>query len=140
MGAWDETVFGNDDAADFSGDISDLTSYEDVVGRLGFALDDVLGNDGYLDNYEASVGVAAAALIAAWDRPELLPKTPYEPETWPAFGQPLPAELRAKAAQVFERVLTPDPDTNEFYDLWDEANLWDAVVADIQRYRNALAM
>ena len=136
MGAWDETVFGNDDAADFSGDISDLTSFTDVVDRLGSALDDVLGNDGYLDNYEASVGVAAAALIGAWDQPDLLPSTPYVPDAWPPFRQPLPGELRQKAVLAIARVVQPDE--NELFDLWDEAGLWDAVVADIQRYRTAL--
>jgi hypothetical protein len=140
MGAWDETVFGNDDAADFSGDVRELTSYQDVVDRLGSALDDVLGIEGYLDNYEANRAIAAAALIAAWDNPELLPKTPFAPETWPPFDQRLPADLHTKAAQAIDRALTPDGETNEFYYLWDEAGLWDAVVADIQRYRNSLAM
>lgn len=138
MGAWDESVFGNDDAADFSGDIRELTSYQDVIDRLGSALDDVIGNEGYLDCPDASVGVAAAALVAAWDHPELLPKTPYEPERWPPFDQPLPADLRTRAAQAIDRALIPDGETNEFFDLWDEANLWDAVVADIQRYRCVL--
>jgi hypothetical protein len=138
MGAWDESVFGNDDAADFSGNVSELTTYREVVDRLNHALDVVVGNDGYLDCPDASIGVAAAALVAAWDRPELLPQTPYEPERWPLFDQSLPADLRTKAAQAIDRALTPDAEVNEFYDLWDEANLWDAVVADIQRYRSAL--
>jgi hypothetical protein len=136
MGAWGTAVFDNDDAADFSGEISDLTSLAEVAERLGSALDDVLGNEGYLDNYEANRGVAAAALTAAWNRPELLPRTPYEPDKWPAFDQPLPGALRTKAAQVIDRVLRPDE--NEFYDLWADAGSWDTVVADIHRYRSAL--
>ena len=138
MGAWDESVFGNDDAADFSGDVTELTIYREVVDRLNHALDVVVGAEGYLDCPDASIGVAAAALVAAWDRPELLPGTPYEPEHWPPFDLPLPADLRTKAAAAIDRALTPDAEFNEFYDLWAEANAWDAVVADIQRYRSAL--
>jgi hypothetical protein len=138
MGAWDVTVFGNDDAADFSGEVSELTTYAEVLDRLTSALDTVTGNAGYLDCPDASIGVAAAALVAAWDRPELLPGTPYEPEHWPPFDQPSPADLRTKASAAIDRALTPDAEFNEFYDLWVEANVWDAVVADIQRYRNTL--
>lgn len=138
MGAWDESVFGNDDAADLSDEVRELTTYGEVIGRLGAALETVISSEGYLDCPEVSVGVAAAALVTAWDRPELLPKTPYEPENWPPFNQALPGDLRMKAAQAIDRALTPDGEVNEFFYLWDEANLWDAVVADIQRYRSAL--
>ena len=138
MGAWGTAVFDNDEAADFSGEISDLTSFSEVTDHLNSALDALIGYEGYLDNHEANRAIAAAALIAAWDRPELLPKTPYETERWPPFGQPLPADMRTKAAQAIDRAMTPDGETNEFYYLWDEANLWDDVVADIQRYRATL--
>ena len=50
MGAWDETVFGNDDAADFAGEISDAKSFDDTVSRLDRALEDLLQGEGYLDN------------------------------------------------------------------------------------------
>ena len=139
MGAWDETVFGNDSAADVAGEISELTTYAEVVDCLQASLDAILTNIEYLDSHDVSTAVAAAALVAAWDRPELLPKTSYVPASWPPFSQPLPADLRAKAAQAIDRALMPDREVNEFFYLWDEANAWEAVVADIQRFRTALA-
>jgi hypothetical protein len=136
MGAWDETVFGNDDAADFAGEISEVKSFAEVVDRLSSAFDNLLNSDGYLDNYVVNSAVVAGALVAAWDNPELLPGTPYEPENWPPFDQPLPAELRVKAARAIDRALTGDD--NEYVELWAETDSWDKVVADVQRYRSAL--
>ena len=136
MGAWDESVFGNDDAADFAGEISDAKSFAEVVELLDRAFDDLLDSDGYLDNAMVNSAVVAGALVAAWDNPELLPGTAYEPEGWPPFDQPLPAEVRVKAGRAIDRALTADD--NEFVEFWMETELWDKVVADVQRYRSAL--
>jgi hypothetical protein len=136
MGAWDESVFGNDDAADFAGEISDAKSFAEVVELLDRAFDDLLDSDGYLDNAMVNSAVVAGALVAAWDNPELLPGTAYEPAGWRPFDQPLPTEVRVKAGRAIDQALTADD--NEFVELWTETELWDKVVADVQRYRSAL--
>jgi hypothetical protein len=48
----------------------------------------------------------------------------------------LPTEVRVKAGRAIDQALTADD--NEFVELWTETELWDKVVADVQRYRSAL--
>ena len=137
MGAWGTAVFDNDDAADFANEIEDAGSFAEMQELLDRALATVLGSVEFLDCPDASMGVAAAALIASWDTPDLLGERAYSPEEWPRFDGTLPDALKMKAGQALDRVLRPGDD-NELYLLWDEAGEWDEVVADIQRYRAAL--
>jgi hypothetical protein len=137
MGAWGTAVFDNDDAADFANEIEDAGSFAEIKGLLDRALTTVLGNGEFLDSPDAGMGVAAAALIASWDNPDLLGERAYSLEEWPRFAGALPDALKIKAGQALDRVLRPGDD-NELYLLWDEAGEWDQVVADIGRYRAVL--
>lgn len=137
MGAWGTAVFDNDDAADFANEIEDAGSFAAVQALLDRALTAVLGSVEFLDSADASVGVAAAALVAAWDDPDLLGERAYSLEEWPRFDGRLPGVLKARAGQTLDRVLRPGDD-NELLLLWDEAGEWDQVVTGIHRYRAAL--
>jgi hypothetical protein len=137
MGAWGTAVFDNDDAADFANEIEDAGSFAEMQALLDRALTTVLDSVDFLDSPDAGVGVAAAALVAAWDNPDLLGERAYSLEEWPRFGEALPDALKAKAGQALDRVLRPGEDNEQFL-LWDEAGEWDAVVTDIRRYRAAL--
>jgi hypothetical protein len=136
MGAWDATVFGNDDAADLSGEIADLRSTNQIVGALRDALTTVTSGDDYIDAGDASVALAAAALVAAWHQPSVLPDSAYTPTPWPPESTPAPAELKPLALQVIDRLLIETD--NELFELWDEAGLWNDFTADIERYRQIL--
>ena len=136
MGAWDATVFGNDEAADFANAIDDLGDREPIITLLRTTMVEVLGNLEYLDAFAGSEALAAAALVASWDQPDLLEAGAYGPESWPPSGGPAPADLRTLAGRAIDRLLNPDD--NELYDLWADAGDWDAFSADIGRYRSAL--
>ena len=136
MGAWDATVFGNDEAADFANAIDDLGDRDPIIALLRSTLTAGLGNLEYLDAFAGSEALAAAALVASWDQPDLLGDGAYGPESWPPSGGPAPADLRALAGQAIDRLLKPDE--NELYDLWADSGEWDAFSADIGRYRRAL--
>ena len=137
MGAWGTAVFDNDDAADFANEIEDAGTFAEMRELLDRALTTVISSDEFLDNGDAGIAAAAAALVAAWDKPELLGAGAYGPEVWPKYDESLPQELKTKAGQALDRVLRPGED-NELFLLWDEAGEWEAVVADICRYRAAL--
>jgi uncharacterized protein DUF4259 len=137
MGAWGTAAFDNDDAADFANEIEDAGSLAEVQELLDRALTTVLGSVDFLDSPDAGMGVAAAALVAAWDNPDLLCERAYSLEEWPRFDGTLPDVLRARAGQALDRVLRPGDD-NELFLLWDEAGEWDQVVTDIRRYRAEL--
>ena len=136
MGAWDATVFGNDEAADFSGLIGDLHDRNEIVSALVEALNKAVLANGYLESWDASEALAAAALVAGWNNPVLLTDNSYAPDAWPPAGATAPAELRVLAEQAIARVL--DPAENELYEQWTEAGEWELLTADIDRYRKVL--
>ena len=87
------------------------------------ALTTVISSDEFLDNGDAGIAAAAAALVAAWDNPDLLGERAYSLEEWPRFAETLPDALKTKAGQALDRVLRPGED-NELFLLWDEAGEW----------------
>ena len=137
MGAWGTAVFDNDDAADFANEIEDAGTFTKMRELLDRALSSVISSDEFLDNGDAGIAAAAAALVAAWDNPDLLGERAYSLEEWPRFAETLPDALKTKAGQVLDRVLRPGED-NELFLLWDEAGEWNEAAADIRRYRAAL--
>jgi len=137
MGAWGTAVFDNDDAADFANEIEDAGTFAEMRELLDRALSSVISSDEFLDNGDAGIAAAAAALVAAWDNPDLLGERAYSLEEWPRFAETLPDALKTKAGQVLDRVLRPGED-NELFLLWDEAGEWNEAAADIRRYRAAL--
>lgn len=137
MGTWDVSVFGNDDAADFSFELDGADTVESVQPILETAMDAVLNTIGYVDASEGSVGLAAAALVVAWSHPELLgDDAAYAPEPWPRETGPLPSHLRAKAAAVMERLSREV--SNELADLWAEEGELAEFQSEVARWRAKL--
>ena len=135
MGTWSESVFGNDDAADFLFDIEDAASRAEVIPVLEGALDSVICADGYIEAPDGAVGLAAAALAVSWERPGSLDEETAEQVggPWPRTSEALPRELVAKAAAVLERMLSSEE--NELAGLWTEAGQRARFNAEISRWR-----
>ena len=138
MGAWDVSVFGNDDAADYSAEFDDTNTLAEVVSVLDTALDAVLRPGAEIEAEEGAVGLAAAALVVAWGEPEMLgDDAAYAPEPWPKTSGQLPSDVTAKAAAVFKRMKSPDG--NELAELWAEAEELDEFVAEIERWDSRIS-
>lgn len=137
MGAWDVSVFGNDDAADFLFEFDDAHAVSEVASLLQDALDTVLDATSEIDVPDGAVGLAAAALVMAWNEPALIEDEVDEDlSPWPRTADPLPGQLRAKAAQVLDRMR--EPRGNELSELWAEAEELSEFQAEIARWRSRL--
>ena len=66
---------------------------------------EVLESTPELEAPDGAIGLAAAALVIAWNEPELLGNAvAYAPEPWPRTAEPLPGYLKSKAAAVLDRM------------------------------------
>lgn len=140
MGAWDTSVFGNDDAADFLYAVAeaDARTVAEVVALLEDALDAVLHATPKIQARDGAVGLAAAALVVCWNDPDLLRNQAEEDlSPWPRTAEPLPGRLRAKAGQVLERMR--DARGNELGQLWAEAGRSSEFEAELTRWRSRLS-
>ena len=138
MGAWDGSVFGNDDAADFSFEFDDANTVATVAPVIENALDAVLESTPDLEAPDGAIGLAAAALVVAWNEPEMLGNdVAYAPEPWPRTAEPLPGHLKTKAAAVLDRM--KDPAGNELAQLWAESGQTSEFTAEIDRWRSRLS-
>ncbi|POH61157.1 DUF4259 domain-containing protein [Arthrobacter glacialis] len=137
MGTWDASVFGNDDAADYLYELDNADTFAKIVPVLEAALDFVLDA---LDEIEApagAVGIAAAALVAAWEEPSLLgSKTTDVLLPWPRTNDPVPERLRTKASQVLDRM--QDVRGNELAELWEESGEFPEFSAEVSHWRSRL--
>jgi hypothetical protein len=131
MGAWDATVFGNDDAADWVGDLAD----GGTTGQVEELLREVaeLSTDDYLEGGLGAEVLAAAELVAA-ALGRGLPVNPYSEAglEWSAQHPEL-ANLQDVAKAAVERVRAAD---SELLEVWQEAEpadyeTWQAAVADL---------
>jgi hypothetical protein len=137
MGAWDVSVFGNDDAADFLFEFDDAPTLAEVVPALEDALDTALEATRELDAMDGAVGMAAAALVVSWDDPAMLGSEEGESlAPWPRTPELLPPRLATKAAQVLDRLHKADG--NELAELWEEAGRTTDYQAEITRWRSRL--
>jgi hypothetical protein len=114
VGTWDVGPFDNDDAADFVGDLDELPEQE-RIGALRAALARAAGEEAYLEDPEAVVAVAAAAIVAA-----VMPGgSPIESSYGPEQSIPtLPHDLVTLAVRALDRVLGDECETK---DLWEES-------------------
>lgn len=136
MAAWDVSVFGNDDAADFGYEFDDATTVAEVASVIEEALDTVLSSTTKVDESDGAIGLAAAALVVAWDEPEMLEGTEdYAPQPWPRSADPLPGYLLVKAAAVLDRMKKK----NELAELWSESGQSVDFAAEIARWRSRLS-
>lgn len=133
MGAWDYGPFDNDGAWDCIGALAENDPAK-ASAQLRAAMTEVVGDVDYIENPEAQGAVGAAALISirlgapVADRriTELLATRPFEPT----------GELRAMALRTLDRL--QEPETNEWRDLWLEAESLDKVLDLLRPYREAL--
>ena len=138
MGAWDVSVFGNDDAADFGYEFDDANTVAEVASVLEEALDTVLRSTAEVDGSDGATGLAAAALVVAWDAPEMLEDDEdYAPQPWPRSTDPLPEKLTKKAAKVLDRM--KNEEGNELAELWSESGQGVEFAAEIARWRSRLS-
>ncbi len=138
MGTWDSSVFGNDDAADFSFEFDDADTVAEVAPIIENALDAVLNSTLDLEAPDGATGLAAAALVVAWNEPGLLGNdAAYAPAPWPRTTEPLPRNLHTKAAAVLDRV--KNAEGNELAQLWAESGETAEFNAEIARWRSRLA-
>lgn len=138
MGTWDASAFGNDDAADFLYAFDDADTVAKVVPILENALDAVLEATTEIESSEGSVGVAAAALVVAWNEQAMLANLTSETlSPWPRTDEPLPERLPAKASKVLDRMLTAEE--NELAELWEEAEELPEFTTELSRWRSRLA-
>ncbi|MGO4582843.1 DUF4259 domain-containing protein [Arthrobacter sp. 2RAF6] len=138
MGAWDTSVFGNDDAADFSFEFDDANTVAKVAPIIENALDVVLNSMPDLEAPDGATGLAAAALVVAWNEPGLLgDDAAYAPEPWPRTTEPLPRNLNTKAAAVLDRM--KNAEGNELAQLWAESGQTGEFTAEIARWRSRLS-
>jgi hypothetical protein len=115
VGTWDLGPFDNDVAADWCDDLDQAPKAERAtILRKTFsaAIDDV----DYLEMYDGSEVVAAAAVVAAHQPNARRIDTPYAPDFLTA-GQflDLPEDLAHLAAQALERVTAEGTELRDAY-------------------------
>jgi hypothetical protein len=117
MGAWDATVFGNDDAADWAGDLVDADQEQLVAD----ALERAPGSAGvdYLEATEGAVALAAAEIVAAAAGAPTDVNAYNERALEWASGRAGLAELIPVAIRAVDRVVADD---SELAELWAEGD------------------
>ena len=136
MGTWDCGPFDNDDAADFAGDLGDMTDSASVVTMLGDALRGVTAGKGYIEAPEMSRALAAAAVVALFAQTTLPTPSALE-QSWLDSVRVTPSDLlRSQAGQALARAFQPE--NNEWHELWTEAGLIDEVQTALAPYAAAL--
>jgi hypothetical protein len=116
MGAWDASVFGNDDAADWAGDLVDADQEQLVADALARAAGPA-GTE-YLEATEGAEALAAAEVVAAAAGAPT-DVSPYNERAlaW-ASGRAGLVELIPVAIRAVDRVVAND---SELAELWAEA-------------------
>ena len=128
MGAWGAGPFENDDAADWVWDLEESSDDSVIASALGAVSD--LSPDEYLEAPDATMGLAAAEVVAAaFGSPA--PILPEGVANWIAGSHVVMSpNLLDKARMTVERVST----NSELKELWDEAGdqQWLAHVFNLQ--------
>jgi len=129
MGAWGAAPFENDDAADWISEALHTESWNTVSEALTRATE----NEDYLEAPDASIAVAAAAIVAA-ATPGNAPWSlvPGEIESWALGHAPPDASTRERARLALERVMRD----SELRELWQkslELDVWLSAGNEIKR-------
>lgn len=130
MGAMGAGVFENDDALDFLGDLEQRSPSERAHAILG-ALDRVVLSTDYIDAPLMCEALAGAGAVGASLNPGAAQDEPYRPEWLVSGGVAVDEELIEKSRQVLRRAVRSRD--NEWWELWDEAELADEAVAACRR-------
>ncbi|MFC0623993.1 DUF4259 domain-containing protein [Kribbella deserti] len=132
MGAWDASVFGNDTAADWAGDLIDAGSVDSIVELLSQVAE--TPEDDVLDADLACEALAAAEVVAA------AAGSPVEADEYNAealaWGSKHPElgtkENRVLAVLAAERVRAPGSELLEHWRGIDpEPGEWDEAIDDL---------
>ncbi len=126
MGAFGFGPFDNDDALDFLDEIEDAEP-ADRPELLRAALDQVLGDRGYVDAPKMSEAIAAAAVVSISLNPDLPCAEPDLPEWVRGEVVPLDPSLADVARRVLTRAMVPQD--NELWQLWERDHSLAAVRA-----------
>jgi hypothetical protein len=131
MGAWDDTIFGNDTALDWLGDLEDGGGAD----RVRETLEAALADEEYVEAPAGEEALAAAEVVAAAaGRPTSDDGEAARAVAWardhPDAGD---AELVALARRAVERITG---EGSELHELWHEnegqGDEWDRVVAKLR--------
>jgi hypothetical protein len=131
MGTWDPSVFGNDEAADWGGELADNGSVKAVEQLLSTIASYPLTE--YLESGTGASALAAAEVVAAALGKPMV-ETAYNKEVldW-ATRHPELAGLRQLAQRAADRVRTPE---SELLELWEEE---DTDPRDREDWQNSIA-
>jgi hypothetical protein len=120
MGTWGTGPFENDDAADWVVDgVAD-----DSWGAIREALSQAAANGDYLEAPEASVAIAAAAIVAVSGSTSPVLSVPQEAAKWAAEHAPPNESTRELARRAVNRVARE----SELRELWHASPGFDAWV------------
>ena len=130
MGTWAIDSFGNDDAADLLGDLteqSDLAPVREAIAR-------VLESDGYVEAPDAQQCLAACEVLAvALNRPSSAARAEEELMAWIARVKPAPdAAIVSQAANAIDRVLAHGSELRELWEESEEFADWQADVVGLR--------
>ncbi|MBY0566111.1 MAG: DUF4259 domain-containing protein [Hyphomonadaceae bacterium] len=131
MGAWGSGHFDNDDAGDFVGELVDSKNWSVVEAAFDAVLS--IGDGDYLEAPEASMAVAAAAIVAHALGTLAANIAPEDVPAIGALGSPdtaLVTKARAAVARLKKQ--------SELGDLWEEAGEKDEWLATIDQLEQAL--
>lgn len=129
MGTWDAGPFGNDDAADFAGELDDAPAQAriEMIGAVLERVADPTDDDSRLS--DAPRAVAAAALVAA----QCLGGTPVNPSYGPRTPMPqLPAYLRGLAITALDSVISKPTWLAEAWDESPSGPEWRRTISDLR--------
>lgn len=131
MGAWDHTTFGNDDACDWGGDLSeheDLSFVHETLDKV------IQTGQEYLEAPDASNAIAAAEVVARLQGNYGIRNAYTElVDEWVASHPlPVPPELARKAHDALDRILARP---SELLELWEESessHAWKDTVTELK--------
>lgn len=118
MGAWGHGNFDNDDAMDWISELEGARDFRPITR----VLDTVLRVKGYLESPDASVGLAAAEVVAALlGQPSAT--LPPEVTAW-VRGKPRPQPALIEKAQRVARRVRDDSELRELWAESEDTELW----------------
>ena len=130
MTAWAPGPFDNEEAADFIEDLTEAPDWRMVVTLL----DHAAGVTGYLEEAEAELAVAAAAVVASCvGAGSVLPDNHLELKA--ALGKP-PEGAANLARRALARVVGPASELDENWQEGDDHDAWLAQIAALQSLLN----
>ena len=131
MGAWSHLPFGNDTANDWAYELEDASDLSVIEAALTRVLD---AGDDYLEAPEAEEAVAAIEVLAhLLGRPTNSDSYTEKVQAWVAQVKlkPNPALLN-KARQALQRIVGEDSELAELWAESDEAEDWQASMAQLR--------